>query len=153
MMINFKMDGFDQLEKSLSKIPKELRDGVERTALRAGAKPIEKRAKAGVPVASGLLQKSIGVAVKKNKSGSNAGNLSARVGARTGFKEVQMVNGQPVEKDPVKYAGIVEYGTATMPARPFIRTAVESSRGEVMSGLAKGYESGMKRIVRKIKKL
>ena len=153
MMISFKMDGFDRLEKALSKLPKELRDGVERTALRAGAKPIETKAKSGAPVTSGLLRSSIGVVVKKIKSGKLAGTLSARVGARTGFGETQMVNGQPVKKDTVKYAGIVEYGTATMPARPFMRSAVESSRTEVMTGLAKGYESGMKRIIKKIKKL
>jgi HK97 gp10 family phage protein len=153
MMIEFKMSGFDQLEKSLSKLPKEFRDSVERTALRVAAKAIEKRAKAGAPVGSGLLKKSIGVTVKKNKSGKNSGSLSARVGARTGYAETQMVNGKSVKKDPVKYAGIVEYGTAKMPARPFIRNAVESSRSEVMELLSKGYNQGLARVAKKIKKL
>jgi len=153
MMMQFKMDGFMQLEKALSKLPKQIRDGVERTALRTAAKAIEKRAKASAPTSSGLLKKSIGVTVKKNKSGKNSGSLSARVGARTGYAETQMVNGRSIKKDPVKYAGIVEYGTAQMPARPFIRSAVESSRTEVVELLSKGYNIGLARIAKKIKKL
>jgi len=147
------MNGFKQLEKSLSKLPKALADGVERTALREGAKPIEKRAKAGVPVASGLLKRSIGISVKKNRRGENKGNLSARVGARTGFEQTDMVDGVAVRKNPVKYAHLVEYGTSTAPAKPFIRPAAESSKSEVLDGLAKGYDKGMGRVVKKIRAL
>jgi len=153
MSINFKMDGFKQLERSLSKLPKALSDGVERSALRAGAKPIEKKAKASVAVSSGLLKQSLGTSVKKNRGGENKGNLSARVGARTGFGKTEMVNGKPVRKDPVKYAHLVEYGTSRTAAKPFIRPAVESSKNEVLEGMAKGYEKGMARVSKKIKAL
>jgi len=154
MSINFKMDGFKQLEKSLSKLPKALADGVERTALRQGAKPIEKKAKASVAVSSGLLKQSIGISVKKSRGGANKGNLSARVGARTGFtKIIGIKDSVPIKQNPVKYAHLVEYGTSRTAAKPFIRPAAESSHGEIMDGLAKGYEKGMARTVKKIRKL
>lgn len=169
-MMKFKMDGFKELEKALSKLPKDLRDGVERTALRTAAKPIEKKAKAGAPVGvgehSGLLKKAIGITVKKQKKGRNVGNLSARVGIRTGFKvslgiriarvtKGKRVAGQAYEafKDPIKYAHLVEFGTAREAAKPFMRPAAEGSRNEVASLLAKGYDKGLTRIVKKIKKL
>ena len=169
MSLNFKMDGFKQLERSLSKLPKELSSGVERTALRTAAKPIEKKAKASAPTGtgkhSGLLKKSIGITVKKQKKGRNSGNLSARIGIRTGFKvslgmriarvtKGKRVIGQAYEafKDPTKYAHLVEFGTSREAAKPFMRPAAEGSRGEVASLLAKGYDKGLARIVKKIKK-
>jgi len=52
----------------------------------------------------------------------------------------------------VKYAHLVEYGTSKMAARPFIRNAIASSETQIMHEMAKGYEKGLDRAVRKLRK-
>lgn len=145
--------GHKELARALDKLPKEIANAAERTALREGAKPIAAAAKsnAGRSKETGLLQESIGVTVKKVR-----GRLSARVGARTGFgREVSRGGYGPrartVYSDPSKYAHLVEYGTSKTAARPFMRPAIDSSAGEVVNNMAKGYAKGLDRAVRKLK--
>ena len=149
---NIKLSGMSDLRRALEKLPKELRRTTESAALRAGATPIRKAAKANLSGVkdTGLLQKALGLTVKKTR----AGQLTARVGPRSGFAQVVLRKGRskPEKANPVKYAHLVEYGTSKMAARPFIRNAIASSETQIMHEMAKGYEKGLDRAVRKLRK-
>jgi HK97 gp10 family phage protein len=164
---SLKLTGFKELEAALLKLPAELAKTVEADALREGMKPVRKASQAIAKgnADTGLLAKSIGLTVRRvRRKLQNVNRYTARVGARTGFrKEVERTStfktssGKVVTRkrkemaDPTKYAHLVEYGTSHSAAKPFIRTALESAESEIIDGLAKGYEKGMEKIVRKIR--
>lgn len=145
-----KLTGLAELRRAIERLPKELQRTVEASALRAGFSPVRKAARANLSHSkdTGLLQKALGLTVKKTR----AGQLTARVGARSGFRQVVKRKGRKPEiANPVKYAHLVEYGTSHSAAKPFIRPAVTSSEPKIMGELAKGYNKGMDRVVRRIR--
>lgn len=144
------LTGTRELLAALEALPKELRRSVESGALRAGMAPVRKSARALLNQSkdTGLLQKSLGLTVKKSRKG---GQYTARVGPRSGFAQVVMKNGKPKKVNPVKYAHLVEYGTSRSAAKPFIRPAVEANEGRIIDEMAKGYEKGMDKVIRKIR--
>jgi HK97 gp10 family phage protein len=145
------LTGVHELRRAIEALPKELKRTVESSALRAGMTPVRKSAAANLSrsMDTGLLKKSLGLTVKKTRKGQ----LTARVGARSGFTQTVTRKGRskPEKVNPVKYAHLVEYGTSKAPAKPFIRPAVESNSGAILEGMAKGYAKGMDRVVRKIR--
>jgi HK97 gp10 family phage protein len=146
-MSALKITGLKELEKSLNKLPKELQRQSETTALREGMKPVLKSARSlsGKSRDTGLLQKSIGMNVRKTRKG-----ISARVGARTGYAKTVKRNGKDVYSDPVKYAHLVEYGTSHSAAKPFIRPSIESSTDAINKGIADGYQKGLSKALTKL---
>jgi len=148
---SIKLSGMRELSKALDALPKELRRTVESSALRAGMAPVRKAARSnlGRSKDTGLLQKSLGLTVKKTRKGQ----LTARVGARSGFTETVTRKGSnnPEKANPVKYSHLVEYGTSHSAAKPFIRPAVESSEGAMLKGIADGYDKGIDKVVKKIR--
>jgi len=165
-----RISGFKELDMALSKLPEELARTTEAAALREGGKPIRReviaRAPTGKGKEAGLLKRSIGLNVRKNKKGSaEKGRYTARVGPRTGFKiavgtaVATVTKGKrkkgeryTVYKDPTKYAHLVELGTSHSAADPFIRTGSEAAESEVINGLARGYEKGLAKAVDKLRK-
>lgn len=147
-MISIKVTGINDLRRAMDRLPAELKKRAEVPVLRAGAKPIHKSAKAKAPVGNeehpGQLKKSLGITVKKLR-----GVYSARVGARTGYS-VTLKNGK--KKDPSKYIHLVELGTSHSAAKPFIRPAVDSTRGEVLGEMSKGLEKHLHRTAARIAK-
>ncbi len=159
-----KITGFDELRVALQRLPKELTRAAETTALREGMKPVLGAARAFSPkgkgMHAGLLRKSIGLTVR-----GKTGSVTARVGPRTGFRvslgikiarvtKGKRVKGQPYEayKDPVRYAHFVELGNSRNAAKPFIRPAVEASKGAIIEGLAKGYARGLDKAIARLRK-
>lgn len=142
-----KIEGAKAMEKALRRLPDDLKRSGETAVLRAGAKPINKAAKAKVPSESGLLKKSIGINVKKVR-----GVRTARVGPRTGRGAVVTRNGRQVFSNPTKYSHLVEYGTSHSAAQPFIRPAVESTKGEVVGAMATGYRKHLARTAARLRK-
>lgn len=143
-----KITGARSLAQALERLPQELAKNAETTALREGMKPVLAKARASAPTRTGQLKKSLGLTVRKGKRGANAGQFTARVGPRGGFAVTK--DGKRI--DPVKYAHLVELGTSRMPAKPFIRPAVESSEEAMMAGMAAGYEKGISKAVAKLRK-
>jgi HK97 gp10 family phage protein len=143
--------GFSELEAALRKLPLELQNAAESSALRAGAGPIRKAAKGHLTKSkdSGLLSKSLGITVKKTRRGQK----TARVGPRSGFRKVVSRKGRKPEiADPVKYAHLVEYGTSKSPAKSFIRPALESAAAESLTAMAAGYNKHLTRVVARLRK-
>jgi HK97 gp10 family phage protein len=146
MIPTVRVDGLKELQRALTKLPVELQRASETNALREGMKPVLKTARATAPSDTGLLKKAMGLTVRKGKNG-----ITARVGARTGFKKQVTRKGKSVMADPSKYSHLVEYGTSHSAAKPFIRPAVENNTSEITAGLAKGYEKGMEKALAKVK--
>lgn len=158
--------GIKAVEAALKKLPKELQRTTEMSALRAGMTPVKKSAISNAPEGKdkdhGLLKKSIGLNVRKNKK---TGQYTARVGPRTGFKisigtriakvtKGKRKKGQPYEafKDPTKYAHLVELGTSHSAANPFLRNSMDSNAGNIIEEMAKGYNKGLTRAIKKLHK-
>jgi len=154
------LTGFKELEAALLKLPVELAKTVEADALRYGMIPVRKAAQqyAKGTKDTGQLYKSLGLTVRRvRKKGQAINRYTARVGPRGGFgitlgtKTKGKNKGKPIRRDPRFYAHLIEYGTSKVPARPFIRPAIESSQSAIIAGLAKGYEIGMAKVVKKIR--
>ena len=104
-----------KLRAKLRRIEKEL-PGTITAACIKGADVIAGAARAKVPHgATGNL--AAGVAVQPTKRGA-------------------WVRVDAVADDDREYAGHVEYGTSRMPARPFLRPAVDGSRSRVLRAVA-----------------
>ncbi len=144
--MSIKMHGMRELNRAFKRLPDELKKSGEKAVLRAGAKPINVAAKAKAPVGTGLLKKSIGTNVKKVD-----GEVTARVGPRSGWKQEVTRNGQRVVSDPNKYSHLLEFGTSSIAARPFIRPAIDSTRGQVVGAMAVGLDKYVARAVQRVK--
>ncbi len=94
-------------------------------AIKAGAKLVQRAAKAKVVKRSGALKQSIGTKAQKGRKGKTL--ALAVVGART--KVVQQYKGRSVR--PAKYAHLVERGTARAAAKPFLKPALDGQKGQV----------------------
>lgn len=154
------LHGMKQIAKSISRLPIELQRAAEVAALRGGGKIILKAAKSFAKSSedTGLLQKSLGVTVRKGRSGKERGIYTARIGPRTGFGKTIGTHktgkkaGQPIRKDPSKYGHLVELGTIHSEAKPFIRPAVDSAGDSAVAAMAAGYEKGLTRAIAKVKR-
>jgi HK97 gp10 family phage protein len=144
--------------KSLESLPIELQKSAERAVLRSGAAPIQKAVKARVPVDTGLLKKSIGTKVSLGRAATYG---RAQVGPRSGFHSTKKVTGRKRDRaskgkrraakekkmiQPEEYAFYLEHGTPHMPAKPFIRPAIDAAEGEVLAAMATGLDKHLTRV-------
>lgn len=152
---SIQLTGFKELEKALLSLPAELAKEAEAGALRAGMVPVRRAtiANAAATKDTGLLQKSIGLTVRRiRKKGQNTNRYTARVGPRSGFGQEVVRKGKKQYADPVRYAHLVELGTSHSAAKPFIRPALDSQQGEIIERMAQGYNKGLARAVAKLRK-
>jgi HK97 gp10 family phage protein len=173
MSLQVSITGHHEIMRKLSRLPEEMRKKTEMIALRDAMKPTAKAvaAKAAAIKDTGLLSKSIGLSVRKQKKkGLYQGTYSARVGPRTGFKvskgtrvakktkkskkgKLLRTKGQSYEyfQDPVKYAHLVELGTSHSAAKPFIRPGIAQTESGILNRLASGYDRGLSLAIKNIK--
>jgi HK97 gp10 family phage protein len=140
---------------ALEKLPKELQKSAEKAVIRAGAKPILKAIKENVSgkivkQQSKTLKKSLGVSIRTSKSGW----VGASIGPRSGFKYATKTGrrGKTKDKnaDAQEVAFYLETGTPNMPARPFIRPALESAQGEVIGAMEAGLSKHLTRVAARL---
>lgn len=140
MKVGVQLIGVKELRKSIERLPSEIQGKALRGALSAGGRVIAKNARKRASKESGALKKSIGLVVRmKSKS------PYAVIGARNGF--VTEYKGQ--KRNPAKYAHLVEFGTSTAAAHPFLRPAADESGPEVFDKMSIGIEKAVDRAVRK----
>ena len=107
------------------------------SAAKDGAEIVKKDAKERVPVDTGDLQGAIDI-IRKEKTKNTTKKAAYQVGVRWKSKK---------SPDGVNYGAAVEFGHKTkdgkqVPTKPFLRPAVDSNRGEIMSTvLRKFYEA------------
>jgi len=116
MTVEYKLSGFDELSDALEDLGRETSGKLIIKALRAGAKPIVKDYKDNVPVRTGTLKKSIGVAVHKNSDGSKDLLVLAKSG------KTRKYNGW--------YAHLVEFGTVNIEPDSSLRNSISDNSQE-----------------------
>lgn len=124
--IKVEIQGLKELEKKLLEMsPKLARNGL-RAAVSAGARVVAAEAKKNVPVDSGTLKRAIYTKQIREESGNT--QQTFYVGARFGKRE------QSKNRDAY-YFPFVEFGTAKMAARPFMRPAFESTKDQAAEAI------------------
>ena len=129
-----KLEGARQLQRLLRTLPGKAQRRVFKKAHKEAGKVIVKAAKARVPKRAGLLKKSLFAHAKRLRRDNNI--MAVIIGPRRRFHGTF----EGKETTASKYAHLVEKGSATMPARPFLRPALASSSGEALRVL--GVETG-----------
>lgn len=119
--IQAKVNGLDDVMKTLAKLKQSTRTKILRKAVTQGAKPILKDARSKAPVESGLLKKSLGTKIKTYPSGVVVAVIGPRMEFKTDpktskRKQVYKRTGKAKLKrferrQPAYYAHLVEKGT------------------------------------------
>jgi HK97 gp10 family phage protein len=159
--VKMRITGLEELIRRLESLDPKMRRKTLKAAVNAGSRILLAEMKAGVPSSlndTGLLRKSLGRRIKVYRQ---SGIVVAIVGPRRGFKqEIGMSSsgkykGKPIYRNPTRYAHLVEFGTGPrvqkstgrstgrMGARPFMRPALESSRGPVFDAMREVMEAGL----------
>lgn len=173
MQMGLRFDGVKNLLEAISEtLPRELAAQAYGSALKSAAKPMVRAAKKEALRVkdTGLLAESITSKVhvykRKGKAGQapkHEGAARLWVGAGTGFKRLVLRptkrKGEPpsagkhlVRANPSKYSHLVEFGTSTAAAKPFMRPALSASSAKAEAALAKALEQGLKRAVENARK-
>jgi len=126
--VSVKVAGIDELKRALAALPSKIRRKALTKALRAGAKVVQKAARAAVPVLAtpnayrtkGLLKRKISVRVSKESR--RAGDVGVFVNVKPAAKSAR---GATNRLDPY-YWRFVEFGTKKMTARPFMAPAADA---------------------------
>jgi len=146
---------------AIEKLPKEFQKSAEKAVLRAGGKPILSAVRgnlSGSPVKTrtGTLKKSMGLTVRASTSGW----VEARIGSKSGSKSkypkgvtgrrAKGKKGKPLYAEEV--AWYMEQGTSKMPAKPFIRPALDSSGAEVITAMTTGLDKHLTKVAARLAK-
>lgn len=119
---SFEMRGAKELEKALLEMRRATGRRVLRNALKKVGAPVVRDAKASVTVAEGNLRDSI-----KMKSTLKKTQRRRRTSST---KDVDVFLGAEWPKGA--HAHLVEFGTVSMPARPFLRPAWDANRARML---------------------
>lgn len=154
---DIKVAGLREIEAVLKRLPARLGEKVIRAALRAGAQVIRKDAQSKVPILKspkkgrkpGTVKKAITIKrSKQDKFGVYLGIKKLSKSDIADFKD--QYHGSKLNPDDPFYWFFLEFGTAKMPAKPFLRPAFEARKFEA---LRKFEEYCKKRIAREADKL
>lgn len=171
VVISFKVDKATQakLDKDMANFPDKVYEKVVRGAVTFAIKPLLKSMKAKVPVVFGQLKRSLKI---KQKNYKRQGIVFALVGPDAAVKD-------PVTgARPVKYAHLVEFGTAPHEvnakrgkvltllvgpvtkiehpgarAKPFMRPALAENKNKILSNYIKKMKFGINKEAKKLKGL
>jgi hypothetical protein len=105
-----------------------------------GNKILVRAAKRRTPVETKALQKNLGQKVKQYHKGIVVIGI---VGPRIGPAVVVTVEGEPVARDPVRYAAAVEKGHGTYRGAQMIRGAMQEEKQTILAAVAQGVSEVM----------
>jgi HK97 gp10 family phage protein len=159
-----KLEGLDGLLDRMRALPREVvskNGGPARAALFRGARVIRDAARAKAPVRSGFLQKQIAALRSRDPKRFGASEMYS-VGIKGGARKKYANTKRNVRKGRAGqeyetagnayYWRFMEFGTARMPARPFLRPAFEANKEKAMQTIVDELNKGLDRIVRKLAK-
>ena len=115
--------GDKQLLANLNALAPKVKKRIMKPAMRKGGQVIAKRAKLKVKKRSGLLRKSI--KAKSTKNGNGRIFVDPKVEGEYKGKKVK----------PSKYAHLVEFGTRTAKAHPFLRPALNEGKDDAFKAV------------------
>ena len=114
--VEIEIKGLKELAKNIDSLGKNFARSTLRTALRGGAKPVVRLAKAKAPYRTGRLRRDIRAVVSVKRDGYGTALVGWTSAAAHGI--------------------FAELGTSKLPARPFLRPALDEaeSKGDVLEG-------------------
>jgi len=142
MGVSIKLEGIGDVDKALKALEQEFGDKMARSkvlipAVREALKPVLTQAKANAPKDSGDLEKSLVIEArrptrrdKRSKYVTQTDTVIAAVTTASGKKLAKM----GIKSDARAIAQ--EFGTASHPAQPYLRTALESNAQTTVNSLA-----------------
>ncbi|MDJ0806447.1 MAG: HK97 gp10 family phage protein [Gammaproteobacteria bacterium] len=135
-MNSYKIRGVKSLSKALDSLTLEMRKRGAQEAVREGAKVVQKEAKLNVPIDSGTLKKSIRVVKRSRRHGDAVYSVVTRAGKRWQASGMD-----------AWYAPFIEFGTENRhrPATPFMRTALDSQKQEVVRTMGSTLREAIRR--------
>lgn len=137
------MEGLEETVHNLGELPKATRRNVLRRVLMRRAEPVATMAAQLAPEQTGRLAFSIAVSTQLTRR--------QRRGAK--LNEVEVYIGPAAGAGSLYYASFREFGTAELPAHPYMRPAWDSQREEVLvqigRDLGQEVENAAARIARK----
>lgn len=168
MAVRVKIEGLDEIKETLRQVTNSQNAVIQERILKRRAKPLIARMKALAPKRTGTLRRSIKSEVEKEvESGQQAFAIARNTGAtttearaaaktagRSGNVSVTLVVGPTSGKDAKEdawYAHFVEFGTANMSAKPFMRPAWDSQKRGIFDGIAKDVWSEVQKVLSKKK--
>lgn len=134
-MMSVKIDGLKELQEALNQLPLKIQGKPLRSAVGAAAKVVMDEAKRRVPQDSGQLKKAIYRGRSRSMSGT--GKETYVVAVRKGKakyantrknRRFNRVGKTYQTRGLAYYWRFLEFGTAKMPARPFLRPAFEATK-------------------------
>lgn len=132
-----KVEGVEDIIKSLNILKQGVRNRVVRKGLNEPAKLLVKEVKTRIPKRSGLTRKSIGRKAKTYKSGV----VVVIIGPRKGFRKEVVVNKQTGATrihDPVNIWHLIELGTSHSAAIAPARRAYDANKSVLKSMARQG---------------
>lgn len=146
--INVEVEGLKELEENLNKLSEDLAAKVLRAAARKAMRKMQDRVRANAPRGKRPLQKGrtirlaegILMSASFKSEGVRGGSVLVRVGLRT----------KPKDKS-VWYGRLVEFGVPArhIPARPFMRSAFDTEKENVLKEFADELAAGIERVARR----
>jgi len=142
MGVTIKLEGIGDVDKALKALEEEFGDKMARSkvlipAVREALKPVLAEAKANAPKDTGDLMKSLVIEArrptrrdKRSKYVTQTDTVIAAVTTASGKKLAKM----GIKSDARAIAQ--EFGTASTPAQPYLRTALESNAQTTVNSLA-----------------
>ena len=136
--------GDRKLAKKFERLASQaVRNRVVRRPMSGALTPINRAAKANVPVRRGFLKKAIGKKVKTYPGGVWGG-----VGPRTGG-QFEHVDERGRRHVPANYSHLVEFGTEHSRAEPFLRPALDQNKQKALTILRTGVGKNIEKEARK----
>jgi HK97 gp10 family phage protein len=127
------LKGFKELAAAMRELPERVAKNALRSAVGAGAAEIRKEAKLHAPVDTGRLKSA--VYQKQIREASGQYKQVFFVGVRAGAKRKK--GGAKDFSQSAYYWSFLEFGTAKMAARPFMRPAFEGKKEAAVGAIAK----------------
>lgn len=158
-----RIEGLDELLNKLQALPGELASrngGPVRTALFKAAAVVRDEARNRAPVRSGLMRDNI-VAKRNRNPGEHDATEEYGVGVAAGSKRkyantrrnrrARKAGEEYTAPSVAFYWRFIEFGTAKLAARPFLRPAFDQTKEQALAVFKTELAAGIDRIVRKLR--
>lgn len=140
----FRIEGLDGVLKKMRALAPKLQKKGATAALRKGARIVVKAARAAYKSDDPATQSNISKAITSradNKGGKRNGGAMVKVGVKGGARP------QPGTTDEGHWR-LIEFGTAHMGARPFMRPALENNVGRVTDEVVRELNAQIDKLVK-----
>lgn len=149
---SMKIEGLDNLRRALRELPEKVQARQLANATAAGGRVILKKARALVPVDTGLLQRMLRVTRGKRKDSYATAYVTVRRLVMSKVKAFIKGTGKKSSanrQDPY-YWQVLEFGKTARTKHPFIRPAFDAEKENAAAAMKKALAEGIEKEARKL---